>query len=49
MFVGGGDYHLASGSPCIDAGDPASTLDHDVAGQARPQGSGPDIGADEAM
>ena len=22
LFIGGGDYHLGSGSPCIDAGDP---------------------------
>ena len=33
----GGDYHLAPGSPCIDAGDPASPPD--------PDGSPIDIGA----
>jgi hypothetical protein len=31
-----GDYRLASGSPCIDRA-PASTLDHDLDGQPRPQ------------
>ncbi|HNR67390.1 MAG TPA: NosD domain-containing protein [bacterium] len=31
LFVGGtpADYHLAAGSPCIDAGDPISPLDPD--------------------
>ncbi len=48
LLVGSGDYHLAPGSPCIDAGDPAATLDHDIDGQSRPQGTAPDIGADEA-
>jgi hypothetical protein len=49
LFVGSGDYHILPGSPCIDAGDPGSSLDHDIDGQARPLGTGPDIGADEAM
>jgi hypothetical protein len=42
-----GDYHLTSGSPCIDKADPAATLDIDFDGDTRPQGSGFDIGADE--
>jgi hypothetical protein len=42
-----GDYHLREGSPCIDAADPSSTADVDIDGDARPQGAGPDIGADE--
>lgn len=41
------DYHLTSGSPCIDVADPAATLDVDFDGDTRPQGSGRDIGADE--
>ncbi|MCK5050229.1 MAG: T9SS type A sorting domain-containing protein [Candidatus Cloacimonetes bacterium] len=39
LFInaGNGDYHLQSTSPCIDAGDPASTLD--------PDGTRADMGA----
>jgi hypothetical protein len=42
------DYRLMPGSPAIDLGDPdlANLLDH--AGNRRPQGEGPDIGALEA-
>jgi hypothetical protein len=42
-----GNYHLGSGSPCIDVADPNATLDVDFDGDTRPQGSGRDIGADE--
>ena len=41
------NYHIMSGSPCKDVADPGSTLNVDVDGDARPQGSGRDIGADE--
>ena len=41
---GGGDYHLAAGSPAINAGTSTAAPDHDIDGQARPQGSGFDIG-----
>jgi parallel beta-helix repeat protein len=45
----GGDYHVASGSPCLDAGDDASVgagwLDTDS--EPRTMGSHVDIGADE--
>jgi hypothetical protein len=46
----GGNYHLASGSPCIDAGDPAGASPwvlFDMDGQQRPIGIRPDIGCDE--
>ena len=48
LFIGGGDYHLATGSPAIDSGTNASavtTLDCDCGG--RPAGAGWDIGYDE--
>jgi len=49
----GGDYHLQSGSPCVDAGiDPVpdwGLVNFDFDGDARPYGAGWDIGADEWM
>jgi len=39
-------YHLTSGSAAIDQGV-ATTIDDDIDGQVRPQGAGPDLGADE--
>ena len=42
-----GDFHLAPGSPCINAGDPANYPPTDFEGEVRPNGSAPDIGADE--
>jgi hypothetical protein len=46
------DYHLAGGSPCIDAGDPnyiilPGVVDLDMDGQPRVMGGRVDIGADE--
>jgi hypothetical protein len=52
-FVGGADYHLYSPSDCIDGGvDPVTWYMGDLAnfdydGEARPNGSGWDIGFDE--
>ena len=48
LFVGGGDHHLTSGSPCIDAGTDAGVYT-DMDGEARPQGDGYDMGADEYL
>jgi hypothetical protein len=42
------DYHVMHGSIAIDAAAP-SPADHDVDGDARPQGGASDIGADEAQ
>lgn len=46
LFVGGEDYHLTSGSPCIDAGI-FSGVFTDRDGHMRPQGAGFDMGSDE--
>ena len=46
LFVGGGNYHLTSGSPCIDTGTTVAVAD-DIDGDARPQEAGYDMGADE--
>ncbi|MCB8954025.1 MAG: right-handed parallel beta-helix repeat-containing protein [Ardenticatenales bacterium] len=48
-FVGSGNYHLSGGSLNIDAGDPATppTVNLDYDGDARPNGSTIDVGADE--
>lgn len=40
------DYHLTAGSIAIDMAVD-STIDHDMDGDARPQGAGRDVGADE--
>jgi parallel beta-helix repeat protein len=41
------NFHLAPGSPCIDAGDPVNFPETDFEGDLRPYGNAPDIGADE--
>ena len=46
--VVGGDFHLMAGSTCIDQGSSTEMPAHDFEGDARPAGSGPDIGPDEA-
>jgi len=50
MFVNedAGDFHLRSGSPCIDNGsDMGGNVPRDLDGRRRPQGAGYDIGAFE--
>lgn len=42
-----GDYHLSSGSPCIDKGTETGAPAVDIDGDIRPQGAGYDMGADE--
>jgi parallel beta-helix repeat protein len=46
LFVGGGDYHLTAGSPCIDVGTDAGVYT-DIDGDPRPLGAGFDMGSDE--
>jgi len=46
-YAGPSDLRLLRGSPGIDSGRPEGAPDHDFAGQARPQGSGHDMGAYE--
>jgi hypothetical protein len=41
------DYHLASGAPAVDAGEPVAEVTVDRDGVERPQGRGPDVGAYE--
>jgi hypothetical protein len=49
-FVGGGDYNLQSGSPCIDAipTSAGDTATEDLEGNTRPQGLGYDMGCYES-
>lgn len=42
------DFHLNAGAAAIDAGNPANAPATDIDGDARPAGSAPDAGADEA-
>ncbi len=45
-FIGSGNYHLATTSPCIDRGFDYGVVD-DYDGDSRPQSCGVDVGADE--
>jgi len=40
-------FHIQATSAAVDRADPASTMATDIDGEARPEGSAPDIGADE--
>lgn len=45
--VGGGNFHLSSGSPCIDTGTASGAPATDIEGNPRPQSYGFDMGAYE--
>jgi hypothetical protein len=45
---GGGDYHLSSASPAVDAGTSQGAPSRDFGGGSRPAGRGFDVGAYEA-
>ncbi|HEV8323402.1 MAG TPA: choice-of-anchor Q domain-containing protein [Myxococcota bacterium] len=42
-----GDFHLTTGSPCVDAAGSAGAPSVDFEGDPRPAGAGFDIGPDE--
>ena len=44
-YLSSTDLHLGDGSPCIDSGDPAHALDHDLNQNPRPNGPAVDRGA----
>jgi uncharacterized repeat protein (TIGR01451 family) len=48
FYPAGDNYHLGPGSAAIDAGVEAG-VSNDIDGQARPIGTGYDVGADEAL
>lgn len=49
LFVGSGNYHLTSTSPCINTGTATGAPGTDIDKHARPQGSAFDMGADEYL
>jgi len=49
VFIGGGDYHLTPGSPCLDVATADGAPADDIDGDVRPQGAGYDMGADEHL
>jgi len=48
LFIGAGDCHLSTGSPCIDTGTDAGVYS-DIDGDERPSGRTFDIGSDEIV
>lgn len=46
-FVGTDDFHIGPTSAARDAADPAASIELDIDGEVRPQGTARDIGADE--